>query len=363
MPSSIWPFDTLRELPPLRDDTAITSITCFVASPFKPTERWDDLLALIKHVARLIAADLRIPINCQRADEISSAGFIQAEIWQAIRDADIIICDVTGQNGNVMMELGVAATIRRKESIIILRETDDERPHLFDISPARHIEYCRSFEGYQKLVRDLGNAMAHCLATIPFTPLPPRIVPLPFEARLDDGRDRPELYTPDITHRCVLVDCLEFGAPLRYRWSWMSLGDLTVPNVRVRAEMTMRPPIGHPDFFMGVMVRGQSFFANYGYLTVVRENGNVTMSYPKDDSLAAREDVLGNLGPVSLGQFSSFDVAIDDHALHVKVTSGDQSVEARRSVADLPYLFTTGRVVFIAAFCRAGIRDIAIERI
>jgi len=136
-----------------------------------------------------------------------------------------------------MLELGVAAAWRRKEHVIILRDKNDEKPRLFDINPPRHLEYEISFSGFQKLIRDLGVVVADVLASIPFQTPPRPSVALPFRASLTDGKDAPELYTEDITHRRMLSDCLEFGAPLNYRYSWMSLGDLRLSRVHVKAEI------------------------------------------------------------------------------------------------------------------------------
>ncbi|MBC8521298.1 MAG: hypothetical protein H8D26_04825 [Methanomicrobia archaeon] len=122
---------------------------------------------------------------------------------------------------------------------IILRDKNDEKQHLFDINPARHLEYEISFSGMQKLMRDLGKVVAKVLATIPFQTPHRHSVVLPFSASLTDGKDAPELYTEDFTHRRMLSDCLEFGAPLNYRYSWMSLGDLILSRVHIKAEIKM----------------------------------------------------------------------------------------------------------------------------
>ncbi|WP_310526584.1 hypothetical protein, partial [Nocardioides sp.] len=45
-----------------------------------------------------------------RADKISEAGDIPEQIFTYLRDADIVIADVTGGNANVMYELGLRHT-------------------------------------------------------------------------------------------------------------------------------------------------------------------------------------------------------------------------------------------------------------
>src|SRR5262245_14288188 len=132
MASSVWPHDAF--LTPKHSIADIGTITCFVASPYEPRKRWDDLYNLILTVANRVGPEHGVFIKCYRADDIASAGIIHPEIWNALRNADFLILDVTGQNGNVMLELGIASAWRRKEHVIILREHSDSMPHLFDIN-------------------------------------------------------------------------------------------------------------------------------------------------------------------------------------------------------------------------------------
>ncbi len=115
MALSIWPHDTAIE-----PDLALKpfgKLTCFVASPFQPTERFDDLFDLVRSVCEEIRVALQLEeFQCLRSDSIASAGVIHPEIWQQLKSADVIVADVSGQNGNVLLELGVAAGWRRKRA-------------------------------------------------------------------------------------------------------------------------------------------------------------------------------------------------------------------------------------------------------
>jgi hypothetical protein len=90
-------------------------------------------------------------------------------IFQISLTTDFIVCDVSGQNGNIMLELGIAAAWRRKEHVIILRDRSDYKPRLFDLNPARHLEYEISFAGTKKLMEDLSSVILSALANIPFS--------------------------------------------------------------------------------------------------------------------------------------------------------------------------------------------------
>jgi hypothetical protein len=134
MAQSIWPRDTSVELQlPLKP---VGELTCFVISPFQPKTRFDDLFDLVNGVCQEIRTALQLDtFSCIRSDTITSAGVIHPEIWQQIKQADIIVADVSGQNGNVMLELGVAAAWRNKEQVIILREEIQKRNICSTLTP------------------------------------------------------------------------------------------------------------------------------------------------------------------------------------------------------------------------------------
>ena len=116
MTLSIWPHDTALE--PDQPLKPFGHLTCFVASPFQPKNRFDDLFELVKDVCQQLRAALALDqFECVRSDTIASAGVIHPEIWHYLKRADVIVVDVSGQNGNVLVELGVAAAWRRKEQV------------------------------------------------------------------------------------------------------------------------------------------------------------------------------------------------------------------------------------------------------
>ncbi|TKS62003.1 MAG: hypothetical protein EWM72_00130 [Nitrospira sp.] len=359
MSSSVWPYDTFQEPAPPTHSKSIDPITCFVASPYEPKSKWDDLFNLVQTVAATVGKGIGVPIQCHRADHITSSGLVHPEIWKAIRSSDLIIVDVSGQNGNVMLELGIAASWKRKEHVIILRDKNDEKSRIFDINPARHLEYETTFSGFQKLANDLGNVLSKAISNIPVHAKPKSPAKLPFQANLV-GTDAPELYTEDETHRCLLSDCLEFGAPLNYRYSWMSFGDLKVSNVSVRADLKMTleiPSSAKLDPFMGIMVRGQSFFANWGHLVFIRKDGKVHLTMPEDGAGKYHDEPIGEVPAYNMYNFTPFEVLIDSKVLRFKIK--DHTFE--KHLSQLPYVFSSGRIIFIAGYCRVGIRNVVAE--
>ena len=106
----------------------------FILMPFD--EDWSDPVrnAISRSCAELADG---LKIECERADEIAKPGRITEQIITAIRRADLIIADITGNNPNVMFELGFADALEKQ--IIVLNQDVDAAP--FDIKDWRAIPY------------------------------------------------------------------------------------------------------------------------------------------------------------------------------------------------------------------------------
>ncbi|HEY5455430.1 MAG TPA: nucleoside 2-deoxyribosyltransferase, partial [Acidothermaceae bacterium] len=76
----------------------------------------------------------------ERADEISKPGKITDQIIQAIRNADVVVADITGNNPNVMWELGFAHALEKMP--VILNQAIAEAP--FDLHDWRQVVYSRT---------------------------------------------------------------------------------------------------------------------------------------------------------------------------------------------------------------------------
>jgi hypothetical protein len=151
MSQSIWPFDHFSESS-YGVQKAIDELRCFVICPTEPSIYWDELYDLVRMACDGVGRALGVAIACTRAVDILSAGVIHPEIWRDLRTSDVIIADITGVNGNVMFELGVAAGWSSKERVILLRQDRQDEKRLFDINPARQLDYM-SLAGDQRTLR------------------------------------------------------------------------------------------------------------------------------------------------------------------------------------------------------------------
>ena len=103
---------------------------CFVISPFK--EPFNDYYKKIYKPA-IEKADLK----AERGDEVYSSRAIIDDIFNSIIESEVVLCDVTGINPNVIYELGVAHAL--KKPAIILTQSVDHVP--FDFRHLRVISY------------------------------------------------------------------------------------------------------------------------------------------------------------------------------------------------------------------------------
>jgi hypothetical protein len=96
-----------------------------------PASHWEAVLSIIKEA--LSETEFSVQL-VSVADDI---GVIQKRIVQNVYDNEIIVCDVSAKNPNVMLELGMRLAFD-KPAIII---KDDRTNYSFDTAPIEHLEY------------------------------------------------------------------------------------------------------------------------------------------------------------------------------------------------------------------------------
>ncbi len=120
--------------------------TCGIVMPISEidgcdTTHWKNVLEILKDAAEAAGFAARLVSD---SDDI---GVIQANIIQSLYDSDIVLCDVSGKNANVMFELGLRLAFDKP--VVVVK--DDLTGYSFDTSPIEHIEYPRSLH-YHKIV-------------------------------------------------------------------------------------------------------------------------------------------------------------------------------------------------------------------
>lgn len=98
-----------------------------------PGEHWNEVKGIISEA---ICTAGYTPNLVSNAEDI---GIIQKRIIQNIYTNDIVVCDVSGKNPNVMFELGMRLAFDKPAIIVI----DDKTDYSFDTSPIEHLSYPR----------------------------------------------------------------------------------------------------------------------------------------------------------------------------------------------------------------------------
>ena len=113
-----------------------SKITCGVIMPLSsmetyPSEHWSMVQSIIYEA--ITTAGFQ-PDMVSNSDEVS---IIQKNIVQNIYNNEIIVCDISGRNANVMFELGMRLTFDKPTVIV----KDDLTPAPFDTSIIEYIPY------------------------------------------------------------------------------------------------------------------------------------------------------------------------------------------------------------------------------
>jgi hypothetical protein len=361
MSQSVWPYDHTLKDESYGTDKALGDLWCFVICPSRPPAYWDELFALINSICDQIGKQMGVQLRCRRAVDIVSAGIIHPEIWRDIRAADFVIADITGSNGNVMFELGVASAWLDKERVIIIREDRPDDPRLFDINPARQVDYTRSPQGFPQLTARLASLIQDAIARAPFETERPFTLSLPVSLDLTKENDARALWGSSGAHRRILEDRgLEFGSLYNFRYGWVSVGSLIVRNVHVSGEFCFSKTLTNPPYspWMGVMLRSQGYFANMGHLTLIRANGEVAIT--QEDAGQHKDVNIGKIDDFDPSDgFIAFDITISETDWEVNIGSVQYSIR----ISDLPHVFSEGRIILVGQFCWVGLRKLSIETV
>lgn len=117
---------------------AESPVKCGIIMPISaidgcPAEHWVEVHAILKDVIN----DLDYESNL--VSDAEDIGIIQKRIIHNIYNSDIIVCDVSGKNPNVMFELGMRLAFDKPTVIV----KDDKTDYSFDTSVIEHLTYPR----------------------------------------------------------------------------------------------------------------------------------------------------------------------------------------------------------------------------
>lgn len=118
-------------------------------------QHWSDVKEIISEVAESAGMDVNL---VSYTDETT---VIHKTIIQNLFSNEIVVCDVSGKNPNVMFELGIRLTFDKPTVVII----DDTTKYTFDIGIIEHLTYPRDLH-YQTIVVFKEKLKSKILATL-----------------------------------------------------------------------------------------------------------------------------------------------------------------------------------------------------
>lgn len=110
---------------------------CFVIMPISDQDGYESghFNRVYNHLIK--PAILKAGFEAHRADEQSSSNLIILDIIKKIVDSDLVLCDLSAKNPNVLYELGIRQAFDKKTVLI----KDNKTEKIFDISSLRTIPY------------------------------------------------------------------------------------------------------------------------------------------------------------------------------------------------------------------------------
>lgn len=100
-------------------------------------------------------------IKANRADEIFTTNPVIDDVINEIKEATVIIADISGKNSNVFYELGMSHMLKKSQTIMITHEPFGNLP--FDIVHFRIIKYENSITGKSEYEKQLTKTLENIL--------------------------------------------------------------------------------------------------------------------------------------------------------------------------------------------------------
>jgi hypothetical protein len=142
-----WGFRTWGTVARFKIAKVVFRPKCFVIMPF--AEEFEGVFAVIS------ATLAEYGIDCVRSDNRAISAPIMDDVKKQIRNADLVLVDLTGKNPNVYYEAGLADAWGRKW-IVLAQSADDVT---FDMRQIRFIRYQNRMGGDTQLAANLRRAI------------------------------------------------------------------------------------------------------------------------------------------------------------------------------------------------------------
>ncbi len=357
--SEIWPLD-VNEREARSPEEGIRSFRCLILVPLGGG--FDDVTETIKnvvedHVRRFYLVAQTEPI-VERLDWVISSGVIQQEIWERIIHSDLIFCDITGYNPNVMFECGICAAWKEIEKVVFIKDHFFKQESAFDIAPKRYTEYEMTSRGRPEFIKRVKKFVDQALIQYPDGQAKSVKVSLPLEIDFNQGRDNKIIYTPPFAHRRVIEGRLEFGSSQVFSHSWASIGKKRFDNFQIEFEAKFSNIVNEKEAWIGIGLRSQHYAPSFAHIFYLRANGMIIIAEPNDDPPEFYKDNrLRNVTQIDTDKDYLFRVSFNNTILEVEIDGFSRSfrVEQMRKV------FADGLIRLQAFYCWMALKRLKLE--
>jgi len=260
------------------------------------------------------------PPLIERLDWVTFSGAIQQQIWQKIFEADLVFCDITSYNPNVMFEGGVCAAWKDVAQVVFIKDHSFNIEAPFDIKPMRYTEYELTYSGMKRFQEKLSSLTRDAVVGFPDRDGATPSIASPFVKDFADNRDDIAIYTAPFAHRRVADGALEFGSLWAYSNSWATIGKEKFHTFELEFLARFINPIPDVSSFIGVGLRSQHWYANYGHVLYLNREGRIIITEPNEEPPAFyRDHVLREGTAINLTTYHEFRVRFDETRLSVQV--------------------------------------------
>ncbi len=164
--------------------------TCFVIMPIADMEGYDSGHFTRVYEYLIVPACANAGYEAHRADVVAASNYIIIDILRKIIDSDLVICDLSGRNPNVLYELGVRQAFNLPT--VLIKDTKTSR--IFDIQGIRCADYNHSLridevrkeqESIRKAIVETASSSNDVNSMIQLLGIKPAQLPAPVELSND----------------------------------------------------------------------------------------------------------------------------------------------------------------------------------
>ena len=359
--SDVWPLDVKSRLLFFSGE----SIRPFKALLLMPFEgRFNQIADVIKTTVEQVVGNFADQISMEqpvvkRLDWVTSSGVIQQQIWQEILEADLVFCDITGFNPNVLFEAGVCAGWKKMAQVAFIKDHFYKQQSAFDIAPIRYTEYELTSDGIDRFREKVIKLTQNALIAFPDELGSAPEIQLPLQIDFAGNHDDLRLFTPPFSHRRVVEESLEFGSPGFFSHSWASIGKRRFLNFELEFDAKFLEPMADMPK-IGVGLRSQHFFANFGHNFSMNRDGSIWTTEPHHDPPQFYQDTkLREPTPITLDDFAHFKVEFTNEALDLSIDDFQHEIK----VADMVKVFGPGLIRLYAVRCLMAVSKLRLRRL